>query len=182
MQTTLSSASSPQSSSKYSPGVFMLGQLKPANHTPHFKPSFDWQLKPTNHKRPFSKAGTVFLLSTSYKDQLYVRPSIHPSRAFPGLPKDTVPPACPESSRGPPTGGTCPERFTREASGRHPRCPNHLIWLLSVRRSSASTLSSSWMPKLLPLSLRRAQPPYKANFSRLYPRSRSFGHYPKLIP
>lgn len=41
MQTTLSSASSPQSSSKYSPGVFMLGQLKPANHTPHFKPSFD---------------------------------------------------------------------------------------------------------------------------------------------
>ena len=45
-------------------------------------------------------------------------------------------------------------------------------------RSSSSTLSSSWMTKLLTLSLRK--PPshltQEANFSRLYPQSCSFGH------
>ncbi|PWA27293.1 hypothetical protein CCH79_00019484 [Gambusia affinis] len=37
-------------------------------------------------------------------------------KAFPGQPRDIVPPACPRSSTGPPPGGTCPEHLTREAS------------------------------------------------------------------
>ncbi|PWA29560.1 hypothetical protein CCH79_00007840, partial [Gambusia affinis] len=41
-------------------------------------------------------------------------------KAFPGQPRDIVPPACPGSSPGPPPGGTCPEHLTREASRRHP--------------------------------------------------------------
>ncbi|KAK0155236.1 hypothetical protein N1851_002427 [Merluccius polli] len=40
--------------------------------------------------------------------------------AFPGQPRDIVSPACPGSSPGSPTSGTCPEHLTREASGRHP--------------------------------------------------------------
>ncbi|PWA16680.1 hypothetical protein CCH79_00017500 [Gambusia affinis] len=41
-------------------------------------------------------------------------------KAFPGQPRDIVPPACPGSSPGPPPGGTCPEHLTREVSRRHP--------------------------------------------------------------
>ncbi|KAK0136585.1 hypothetical protein N1851_027270 [Merluccius polli] len=77
--------------------------------------------------------------------------------AFPGQPRDIVSPACPGSSPGPPTSGTCPEHLTREASGGIlTRCPSHLIWLLSTRRSSGSTPSSSRMTELLTLSLRES--------------------------
>ncbi|TWW64582.1 hypothetical protein D4764_22G0002290 [Takifugu flavidus] len=41
-------------------------------------------------------------------------------QAFPGQPRDIVSPTCPGSSRGSPTGGTCPEHLTREASRGHP--------------------------------------------------------------
>ncbi|MEQ2228679.1 hypothetical protein ILYODFUR_011333 [Ilyodon furcidens] len=41
-------------------------------------------------------------------------------KAFPGQPRDIVPPACPGSSSGPPHSATCPEHLTREASRRHP--------------------------------------------------------------
>uniref|UniRef100_A0A3Q3VJN7 HPS5-like beta-propeller domain-containing protein n=1 Tax=Mola mola TaxID=94237 RepID=A0A3Q3VJN7_MOLML len=49
--------------------------------------------------------------------------------------------------------------FVGDSGGRRPggiltRCPNHLNWLLSTRRSSGSTLSSSRMSVLLTLSLR----------------------------
>lgn len=54
------------------------------------------------------------------------------------------------------------------------RCPNHLNWQLSKRRSSGSTLSFSCMSELCTLSL-------KTHFGRLYPRSHSFGHYPELM-
>ncbi|MED6269719.1 hypothetical protein CHARACLAT_002542 [Characodon lateralis] len=37
-------------------------------------------------------------------------------KAFPGQPRDIVPPPCPGSSSGPPPGGMCPEHLTR----RHP--------------------------------------------------------------
>ena len=48
-------------------------------------------------------------------------------KAFPGQPRETVPPACPGSSRGPPTGSICPEHLTREASGTHPSHPTLLV-------------------------------------------------------
>ncbi|MED6239507.1 hypothetical protein ATANTOWER_007269 [Ataeniobius toweri] len=41
-------------------------------------------------------------------------------KAFPGQPRDIVPPACPGSSPGPPPGGTCLEHLPRKASRRHP--------------------------------------------------------------
>ncbi|MEQ2287337.1 hypothetical protein AMECASPLE_011327 [Ameca splendens] len=40
-------------------------------------------------------------------------------KAFPGQPRDIVPPACPGSSPGPPPGGTCLEHL-RKVSRRHP--------------------------------------------------------------
>ncbi|MEQ2255512.1 hypothetical protein ILYODFUR_014673, partial [Ilyodon furcidens] len=41
-------------------------------------------------------------------------------KAFPGQPRDIVPPACPGPSPGPPPGGTCLEHLAREASMKHP--------------------------------------------------------------
>ena len=59
--------------------------------------------------------------------------------------RETVSPTCPECSQESPTSGT---------SRRHPiRCPSHLIWLLSMRRSNGSTPSPCRMTKLLNLSL-----------------------------
>ncbi|PWA30400.1 hypothetical protein CCH79_00017647 [Gambusia affinis] len=37
-------------------------------------------------------------------------------KAFPGQPRDIVPPVCPGTSSGSPPSGTCPEHLTREAS------------------------------------------------------------------
>lgn len=42
-------------------------------------------------------------------------------KAFPGQFRDVDPPACPGSSSGPPSGGTCPQHLPREASRRHPK-------------------------------------------------------------
>uniref|UniRef100_A0A3P9DCN9 Phospholipid phosphatase related 5b n=1 Tax=Maylandia zebra TaxID=106582 RepID=A0A3P9DCN9_9CICH len=63
------------------------------------------------------------------------------------------------------------------------RCPIHLNWLLSMWRSSSSTLSPSRMAELPTLSLRdrASHPSEEAHFCRLYPRSRSFSHYPQLV-
>ncbi|KAK0152077.1 hypothetical protein N1851_006562 [Merluccius polli] len=44
----------------------------------------------------------------------------------------------------------------RRPGGILTRCPSHLIWLLSTRRSSGSTPSSSQMTELLTLSLRES--------------------------
>ncbi|MED6235896.1 hypothetical protein ATANTOWER_001684 [Ataeniobius toweri] len=41
-------------------------------------------------------------------------------KAFPGQPRDIVPPACPGPSPGAPPGGTCLEHLPRKASRRHP--------------------------------------------------------------
>ncbi|TWW73330.1 Astrotactin-1 Neuronal migration protein GC14 [Takifugu flavidus] len=43
----------------------------------------------------------------------------HP-QAFLDQSRDIVSPTCPGFSQGPPTGGTCPEHLTREASRGHP--------------------------------------------------------------
>ncbi|MEQ2294442.1 hypothetical protein AMECASPLE_003885 [Ameca splendens] len=42
-----------------------------------------------------------------------------PPKAFPGQPRNIVPPACPGQSPGPPPGGTCLEHLPRTASRRH---------------------------------------------------------------
>ncbi|TWW63633.1 hypothetical protein D4764_03G0006410 [Takifugu flavidus] len=80
-----------------------------------------------------------------------IHPSIHPSStAYPG------------SGRGGLLGGLLPEGHALNTSpGRRPggiltRCPSHLIWLLSTRRISGSTPSSSQMAELLTLSLRES--------------------------
>ncbi|TWW68291.1 hypothetical protein D4764_19G0000890 [Takifugu flavidus] len=41
-------------------------------------------------------------------------------QAYPDQSRDIVSPTCPGSFRGPPTGETCPEHLTREASREHP--------------------------------------------------------------
>ena len=91
---------------------------------------------------------------------------------FPAQLRDIVPPACPGFSRGPPTGGTC------RPGGTPTKCPSHLIWFLSTRRSSGSSRRA----ELLSQSRREssAAPTEQAHFSRLYPQSCFFGHYPKL--
>ncbi|MED6282046.1 hypothetical protein CHARACLAT_027922 [Characodon lateralis] len=43
-----------------------------------------------------------------------------PPKAFPDQARNIVPPACPGSSSGPPSSGTCPEHLTRKPSRRHP--------------------------------------------------------------
>ncbi|MEQ2220455.1 hypothetical protein ILYODFUR_005639 [Ilyodon furcidens] len=104
-------------------------------------------------------------------------------KAFTSQPRDIVPPACPGSSTGPPSGGTCLEHLLR----RHPggiryRCPSHLNWLLSMWRSSGSTPSSSHMTEFHTISKGvPGHPTEEAHFSRLYPGSRSFGHDPKFM-
>ena len=52
-------------------------------------------------------------------------------------------------------------RAQNTSPGRRPggiltRCPSHLIWLLSMSRSSHSTPSPSWMTELVTLSLRES--------------------------
>ncbi|XP_030013146.1 von Willebrand factor D and EGF domain-containing protein isoform X2 [Sphaeramia orbicularis] len=42
------------------------------------------------------------------------------SEAFPGQPRDIVPPPCPGSAQRSPPGWTCPKHLPREVSGRHP--------------------------------------------------------------
>lgn len=56
------------------------------------------------------------------------------TKVFPGQPGYVVPPACPGSSRGPCTRGTCPERLMKGVSGKHPDkmpVPPHLVSLNS---------------------------------------------------
>ena len=100
--------------------------------------------------------------------------------AFSGQPRDTVL----QYILGLP-GGLLPVGRALNASpwrrlgGILTRCPNHLTWHLSARRSS----SSSRMAELLTLSLRESppRPSEEAHFSLLYLRSCYFSHYPKLV-
>uniref|UniRef100_A0A669DVZ1 SIM bHLH transcription factor 2 n=1 Tax=Oreochromis niloticus TaxID=8128 RepID=A0A669DVZ1_ORENI len=62
------------------------------------------------------------------------------------------------------------------------RWPNHLNWLLSMWRSSSSTLSPCRIAELLNLSLReRPVTHWRRPFRRFYPRSSSFGHFLQLV-
>ena len=124
-----------------------------------------------------------------------VCPSIHPSsshkprsrRKNPDilLPSDTLqlllgdpkagqtgyisPPATSGSAPGSPLKGWRPGRILT-------RCPNHLSWLLSMRRSSGSTRAPHPISKT-----ERSYPQKETYFRRLYLRSRIFCHYSDLM-
>ena len=77
--------------------------------------------------------------------------------AFPGQPRDIIPPACPESSWGLRLEG----RVLRTLPGRHPGDIlfwglSNFIWLFWTQRSNSSTPGSSQMTELLTLSLRES--------------------------
>ncbi|KAL0146834.1 hypothetical protein M9458_057773, partial [Cirrhinus mrigala] len=106
------------------------------------------------------------------------------TEAFPGQPRDIVPPACPGSSPGPPPGGTCPEHLPREASRRHPEQmpePPQLASLdVKEQRVYSELLPSDRAPH--PISKGApSHPTEKTHFGRLYPGSYPFGHDPKLM-
>ncbi|XP_060798521.1 class I histocompatibility antigen, F10 alpha chain-like isoform X2 [Neoarius graeffei] len=106
------------------------------------------------------------------------------TEAFPGQPRDIVPPACPGSSPGPPPGGTCLEHLPREASRRHPKKmpePPQLIPLdVEQQRLYSELLPNDCASH--PISKGAPSHPAKeTHFGRLYPRSCPFGHYPKLM-
>jgi len=54
----------------------------------------------------------------------------------------------------------CPENLQRKSTRMHPRCSNHLSWLLSMQRSSGSIPSSLRMTELL-TSLRLSPAPIR---------------------
>ncbi|TWW56132.1 hypothetical protein D4764_08G0001190 [Takifugu flavidus] len=129
------------------------GLLQGQKNHPSIHPSIHYRLSGVGSRGQQPKKRSPDFPLPSYFFQLIQR---HP-QAFQDQSRDIVSPTCPGSSRGSPTGGTSPEHLTR----RHPRgiltrCPSHLIWLLSTRRSSGSTPSSSRMTELLTLSLRES--------------------------
>ena len=103
---------------------------------------------------------------------------------FPGQPKDIVPPACPGSSRAPPTSGTCPEHITREASGGHPSYRPEPPQLTPLGVEEQRLYFEIFPDGRASHPISKGKPGHPAeetHFSRLYPRSCSFGHYPKLV-
>ncbi|MEQ2255054.1 hypothetical protein ILYODFUR_009835 [Ilyodon furcidens] len=106
------------------------------------------------------------------------------TKAFPGQPRDIVPPACPGSFSGPPPGGTCPEHLTREASRTHPNQmpePPQLAPLdVEKQRLYSEPLPDDRASHLISKGEPR-HPAEETHFDRLYPGSRSFGHDPKLM-
>ncbi|KAL3970244.1 alcohol-forming fatty acyl-CoA reductase [Sarotherodon galilaeus] len=106
------------------------------------------------------------------------------TKAFPGQPRDIISPACPGSAPGPPPGGTCPEHLTQEAPRRHP-CQMPEPPQLAPFDVEEQRLYSEPLPDgrtSHPISKGEAShPSEEAHFCRLYPRSRSFGHYPQLV-
>ena len=64
--------------------------------------------------------------------------------AFPGQKGHIIPPASPGSAQGLLPVGLIWKNLQREVTGRLlTRCPNHLSWFFSMRRSRCSTPSSS---------------------------------------
>ena len=98
-------------------------------------------------------------LSREAQTSLSLATSSSSSLGIPSQPRDS-----PESLQcvlGLPRGLLPVGRALNTSPGRRPggiltRCPSHLIWLLSTRRSSGSTPSSSRMTELLTLSLRES--------------------------
>lgn len=99
--------------------------------------------------------------------------------------RDTVSPARPRSSLGPPLPGT-PHQGDLE-KGILSRCPNRFVWLLLMWGSSDSNLTPSRMTEFLSPSLGVGGGESSDNLRRkqvlglLYPQWRSFGHNPQLV-
>uniref|UniRef100_A0A3P9CS76 Uncharacterized protein n=1 Tax=Maylandia zebra TaxID=106582 RepID=A0A3P9CS76_9CICH len=97
---------------------------------------------------------------------------------------DIISPACPGSAPGPPPGGTCLEHLTQQAPRGHP-CQMPEPPQLAPFDVEQQLLYSEPLPDgrtSHPISKGEAShPSEEAHFCRLYPRSRSFGHYPQLV-
>ncbi|MED6264858.1 hypothetical protein CHARACLAT_019451, partial [Characodon lateralis] len=104
---------------------------------------------------------------------------------FPGQPRDIVPPPCPGPSPGPPNRGTCLEDLPSKMSRGHlkwrPKPPQLtplvVEELLLYSKLLSDAQASHPISKGVP-----GHPAEEAHFSRLYPASHSFDHYPKFMP
>ncbi|XP_062311935.1 uncharacterized protein LOC134016604 [Osmerus eperlanus] len=104
--------------------------------------------------------------------------------AFPGQPRDIVPPACPGSSPGPLPSGTCPEHLTREASRWHPYQMPEPPQLAPLDAEEQRFYSEPLPDDRASHPISKGEPGHpaeKTHFGRLYSRSRSFGHYPQFV-
>ncbi|CAG5932572.1 unnamed protein product [Menidia menidia] len=104
--------------------------------------------------------------------------------AFPGQPGHIVPPAGPGSSSGPSPGGTSPEHLPREATRRHPEQMPEPPQLAPLHVEEQRLYSEPLPDGRASHPISKGEPRHPAeetHFGRLYPRSRSFGHYPKLV-
>uniref|UniRef100_A0A8C6KI56 Ig-like domain-containing protein n=1 Tax=Nothobranchius furzeri TaxID=105023 RepID=A0A8C6KI56_NOTFU len=105
-------------------------------------------------------------------------------KAFPDQIGDVTSPTCPGSTRGPPAGRTCPKHLPREASRRHPDQMPKPPQLTPFDPEEQRFYSESLPNVRAPHPISKAEPGHpteETHFGRLYPRSRSFGHYPKLM-
>ncbi|TWW62362.1 hypothetical protein D4764_04G0010090 [Takifugu flavidus] len=93
-------------------------------------------------------------------------------QAFPDQSRDIVSPTCPGSPRGSPTGGTCPEHLTREASRGHPNKmpkPPHLAPLNAEEQRLYSELLPDGRASHPISKGEPSHPTEEAHFGRLYP-------------
>ena len=105
-------------------------------------------------------------------------------KAFPGQPGDVIPPACPGSAPRSPPSRTCLKDLPREASRRHPHQMPEPPQLAPLDMKEQRLYSESLPDVRAPHPISKAEPGHPAeetHFSRLYSRSRSFGHYPELM-
>ncbi|KAM9705111.1 thioredoxin reductase 1, cytoplasmic-like isoform 2-T2 [Menidia menidia] len=104
--------------------------------------------------------------------------------AFPGQPGHIVPPAGPGSSSGPSPGGTSPEHLPREVARRHPDQMPEPPQLAPLHVEEQRLYSEPLPDGRASHPISKGEPSHPAeetHFGRLYPRSRSFSHYPKFV-
>ena len=101
---------------------------------------------------------------------------------LPGQKGYIIPPASPRSALGPPPSGL--ENLQSEATRRHPN------QMSKPPQLAPFEVEEQWLYSELPLNggaphpISKAEPshpPNETHFSRLYPQSRSFSHYPDVL-